>query len=135
MELVVDANILFSELMKEWTTRELMLNDELVLFAPEYIIDEFLEHIIELERKTYVKEYPLQNIAQKLILESNINIIPLNEIRPFVEKAKKISPDPHDVLYFATAIRMNCSIWSNDKKLKSQNIVNVYATHDLIKLF
>ena len=52
MELVVDANILFSALINEGTTRELMLNDELVLFAPEYIIDEFLEHIIELERKT-----------------------------------------------------------------------------------
>lgn len=41
MELILDANILFSALIKSGLTRELMLNNELVLYAPEFMIDEF----------------------------------------------------------------------------------------------
>jgi predicted nucleic acid-binding protein len=49
--------------------------------------------------------------------------------------AKKISPDPDDVLYFAAAIRIRCGIWSNDKKLKNQEQIPVYSTHDLKNIF
>jgi predicted nucleic acid-binding protein len=52
-----------------------------------------------------------------------------------IKKAEQISPDPDDVMYFATALKLNCSIWSNDKEMKKQKYVRVYATHDLVKLF
>jgi len=41
MEMVVDANVLFSALIKEGTTRELLLSNEFVLYAPEFLLDEF----------------------------------------------------------------------------------------------
>lgn len=49
-------------------------------------------------------------------------------------KACKISPDLDDAVYFALAIKLNCPIWSNDKRLKQQNIVKVYSTHELARL-
>lgn len=41
MKLVVDANILFSCLIKEGKTIELFLNPFLKLYAPEFILREF----------------------------------------------------------------------------------------------
>jgi len=46
-------------------------------------------------------------------------IISKNEVKTFIKKAEQISPDPDDVLYFATALKLNCGIWSNDKELKN----------------
>ena len=37
-------------------------------------------------------------------------------------------------MYFALALKLNCGIWSNDKKLKNQDKVKVYSTEDLLKI-
>jgi predicted nucleic acid-binding protein len=49
-------------------------------------------------------------------------------------KARRISPDPDDVQYFALALKLDASIWSNDKNLKNQNIVKVFSTDELVKI-
>ena len=36
--------------------------------------------------------------------------------------------------YFALALKLNCAIWSNDKKLKEQNKIQVCSTHELSKI-
>ena len=135
MELVLDANILFSALIKSGLTRELMLNTEIIIYTPEFIIEEFLKHLDELENKVNVEKEELKLVVTKLITTSNIRIVPLEEIKEFVKKAEEISPDPDDVLYFATALKLNCGIWSNDKKLKKQSVVKVYSTGDLAEIF
>ncbi len=56
------------------------------------------------------------------------------ELTQYFERAEKISPDPGDMIYFALALKFNCAIWSNDKKLKQQNRVKVYHSHELAKL-
>lgn len=88
-----------------------------------------------MENKTTLSKEKLRRIAEVLIIESNILIIPKDETRVYLEKAQQISPDPDDVMYFATALKFQCGIWSNDKKLKIQKLVPVYSTHDLKKLF
>ena len=135
MELVIDANILISALLKEGITRELLFNDELILHTPEFIIEEFFKHITPLAQKAHTTKHALQDLAKVLIIESNIKIISKDDVRSCIKKAEQISPDPDDVMYFATAIKLNCGIWSNDKKMKNQKHVRVYATHDLVKLF
>lgn len=53
-----------------------------------------------------------------------------------MSKARKISPDRKDVDYFALALKMKCSIWSNDKPIKNkQNEVKIYNTEELVKMF
>jgi predicted nucleic acid-binding protein len=58
----------------------------------------------------------------------------LEELSEFVQEAENITPDPDDMVYFALALRMKCPIWSNDKKLKEQEKVKVYNTHELVNL-
>lgn len=135
MELVVDANILIAALVKDGVTRELLLDNEFILYTPEFIIDEFFKHIAMLEKKTCLSKEVLLELAKVLIIESDITIVPKDETKEFLKKAQQISPDPDDVMYVATALKLQCSIWSNDKKLKNQNQIPVYSTHDIKKLF
>jgi predicted nucleic acid-binding protein len=134
MELIVDANVFFSVLIKDGVTRELILNDKLKLFTPEYIFEELLEHLQELEIKTHANRNQIKDIIQKLLDESGICIMPLNSIKLYRKKAKEISPDPKDVPYFAAALKINCGIWSNDKELKKQKHIKIYSTVDLLKI-
>jgi len=62
-----------------------------------------------------------------------IKIIPTTYFEEEVETAKKISPDINDALYFALALKLNCPIWSNDKRLKEQKYIQIYSTEDLVE--
>ncbi|PIU22455.1 MAG: hypothetical protein COT14_01125 [Candidatus Diapherotrites archaeon CG08_land_8_20_14_0_20_30_16] len=70
------------------------------------------------------------------MLKKKITLISNEETKPYLEKAKSISPDPKDVDYFALAIKLNCGIWGNDKELSlKQTVVLIYSTNDLVKYF
>ena len=68
------------------------------------------------------------------ILKRRIMFVTEDEISPFIRTAKNISPDMKDIPYIALALRLNCSIWSNDSRLKMQNKIPVYSTHELIEI-
>jgi len=132
MDLVVDANILFVALIKESVTSDLFYKNIFHLFAPEFIFEEFDKYQELLKEKTERTNEEFERLLQ--ILQRRINLIPREEIDPFIEKAREISPDSKDITYVALALRLNCAIWSNDKALKEkQNIVPVYPTHELLK--
>ena len=132
MDLVVDANILFAALIKEDITSELIFKLRLHLFAPEFILEEFEKYKEELKNKTGRTEEEFNRLIE--VFERNVILFPKEEIKPFIERAKSISPDIKDVPYMALALKLNIDIWSNDKDLKDkQKIVKVYPTHELIK--
>ena len=133
MQLVLDANILFSALIRAKDTRKLMLNEKITLFTPEFMLYEFSKHIDILEEKTALSKEVLKELLQELILESKLRTFSDSELEDFLYHAKSISPDPDDVPYFALALKLHCGIWSNDKKLKEQTKINVYSTEDIIE--
>ena len=131
MDLVVDANVLFSALIKDSFAHNLFFNERFQLFTPEYIFAEFEKHKEEILKKTERTE---EEFFQTLeILKQKIVIVPLEELIPYIEEAEKSTPGPDDMAYFALALRLNCAIWSNDKRLKKQNKIRIYNTHELIK--
>jgi|SRR3989338_4446544 len=132
MDLVVDANVLFAALIKEGFGYSLLFNGKFNLFTPEYVFAEFEKHQEEILEKTERTTEELYKLLE--VLKRRINIVPLEELTEYVEKAEKISPDPGDMVYFALALKFNCPIWSNDKKLKQQDTVLVYHTHELARL-
>ncbi|UCE75523.1 MAG: hypothetical protein JSV56_10795 [Methanomassiliicoccales archaeon] len=68
------------------------------------------------------------------VFQRRIELIPHEEIKPFIDKARAISPDIKDVPYVALALKLHIFIWSNDKALKEkQREVVVYSTSDLMK--
>ena len=132
MDLVVDANVLFSALIKEGFSYALLFSGKLHLFTPELVFTELEKHKEELINKTERTFEEFFRLVETL--KRRIVIVPLEELVPYVEEAEKLTPDPDDMAYFALALKLNCAIWSNDKKLKDQNKIEVYNTHELNKL-
>jgi len=130
IKLVIDANILFAALIKNSKTAELMLEKQIALFAPEFLIEEFGKYRSIILRKMHRTEDEFNRFLK--ILRRRIRIIKKEEIEPFIKRAIKFSPDPKDSLYFALALRLKIPIWSNDKRLKNQNEVQILNTYELI---
>lgn len=132
MDLVVDANILFAALIKESISSSLLYSTRFNLYAPEYILFEIEKHqkeILDKSKRSLDEFYDLLNFFRRKLI-----LVPLEELEPYLEKAKEISPDPYDIAYVALALKLKCSIWSNDKELKKQNVILVYHTHELLRL-
>ncbi|MBU2589621.1 MAG: PIN domain-containing protein [Nanoarchaeota archaeon] len=131
MELVVDANILFSALIKNNVTADILFDNRLKLYSPEFIIIEFMKYEDLILKKTKrTKEEFVQFMHQ---LKERIIVIPKEEYLSFFEKAKKFSPDKNDIMYFALALKIKCSLWSNDRLLKEQDKIKVYNTKDVLE--
>ena len=131
MDLVVDANILFAALIMESTTSELMLHEDIHLYAPEYLLEEFEKYRELILRKTNRNHNEFEIALD--VFQRRIKLIPYEELKPFVKNAKEISPDIKDVPYVALAMALHIAIWANDKDLKNkQNKVTVYSTEDLV---
>ena len=132
MDLVIDANVLFSALIKKSFSYHLLFSGKFHLFTPEYIFAELEKHKEELMNKTERTTEEFYRLVETL--KRRIVIVPLEELVPYVEEAEKLTPDPGDMAYLALALKLNCAIWSNDKKLKEQNKIEVYNTYELNKL-
>lgn len=129
MDLVVDANVIFAALIKDSFSYSLLFSDKFHLFAPEYVFTELGNHKAEILEKTERTSEDFLLLLE--ILKRRIVLVPLEELAEYVEKADELTPDPDDMAYFALALKLNCAIWSNDKKLKSQDKIKVYHTHEL----
>lgn len=131
MDLVIDANIIFASLIKDSKTAELLLNKNFTLYMPEFFIKEFIKYadIISIKTHRNLEEfYDFVNNLLRILIA-----IPNSETEEFIEEARRISPDENDADYFALALKLNCPIWSNDKKIKEQDIIKVYSTSELIE--
>lgn len=131
MKFVIDANPLFSALIKDSFTVNIIVSEDVELFAPEFLFDEFLEHKEEILAKTKRTERELNDLVYDL--KKVIRVVPKKEFDPFFEEAKQLTSDEDDVPYLALALKLKIPIWSNDKKLKTQDKVKVYSTEDLKK--
>jgi predicted nucleic acid-binding protein len=131
MELVVDANVVISALIKgKQKTSELLFSDRVNLFAPEFLFEEIQKHKKDVQDKTGLPESELDTAIS--IIKSRIKLVPFSEFRNQIEKAKETCPDPDDNEYMALSIKLKCPLWSNDKRLKSQNEVKVINTSELL---
>ena len=131
--LIIDANVLFSTLIKNSITAKIVFEEEVGLYTPEFIIDEFLKYQdVILEKTSRTKDEFIQTMY---LLKDIIAVVPKEEYTEYMAKAEEISPDKKDTMYFALALKLKCGIWSNYKKLKKQNKIKVLNTKEIIDLF
>ncbi|MDO8467858.1 MAG: PIN domain-containing protein [Nanoarchaeota archaeon] len=133
MKLVVDTNILMTCFWKNSETKKaIMLNDNLDLIAPEFSLEEIDKYRNEIIKKTKISEEEFK--VSKIDLAISVKFFPLEKYKDFLRQAFEISPDPDDIDFFALALKLNCPIWSNDKKLKDQDKIKVYSTGDILNI-
>ena len=133
MLLVVDANILMAALIKNSITRKLLMSEELILIAPEFLLEETEKYFGYLSEKTKLEKNLIKELLSEIIEKAEIKIFPAEEFKEKLKEAAEFSADPKDSMYFALALKEKAIIWSNDKALKKQNKVKVITTEELKK--
>jgi len=78
MDLVIDANILFAALIKKGKTEELLFKDNLHIFAPEFIFEEFEKYSSLILEKTERSKEEFEKLIE--ILRKRIKIISSEEV-------------------------------------------------------
>ncbi len=132
MKITVDANILFACLIKDSTTRELFFNPALSLFAPEFIVDEFARHLVEVRKKSGLSGEELYRLVDKVL--GQVALVPDKDLKPFLPAATSLVDDPKDWLYISCALYENTIIWSHDSDFGTQKRVRIVSTKELIDI-
>lgn len=131
--IVVDANILFSALLREGTTRHLLLYGDLDLHTPEAIWDEFDRNRAYLLKKSRATDAAFDLLVDSL--KDRIGAIPRILIRAHLEQAlaQVGKADELDAPYVAAALALGATLWTHDKRLKERTTVPVVTTSELVE--
>ena len=134
MKLVVDANILIAALLKDATTRELLLREDINCFAPLQLLEE-LKHLLnnpKIRKRIKLDEASLDELSSAIL--SRIDFLPEKNFIAFIRKACVLVTHPEDSPYIALALALKIPLWSNDSALKQQSAVKILTTSDLLEL-
>ena len=133
MKVITDVNVILSALIRDSTTRKIILNSQFDFYFPEpslHKIRKYKDYILE---KSGLSEEEYDKIMATLF--KYIRIVPTEEIEKNWDEAKKIMEhiDPEDVVFIATALSISDSvIWSDDRHFEKQGKVKVLKTKDII---
>ena len=120
MKVVIDGNRVIAALIKESTTREIILDSIFEFIAPEFILIEVKKYRDEIIKKAKITEEEFE-ILLGIIFE-NIKIIPKEDYENFIFKIEKEINDKKDLPYIAVAVYSNAyGIWSHDTDFLKQS--------------
>lgn len=130
---MVDANVLFSALLRDGTTRHMILFGGLDLHTPDAIWDEFDRNRAYLLKKSGATEQAFGRLLE--LMKDRIASVPLDAVRPHVATAERaLGPkDRLDAPYVATAIAIGGAMWTQDRRLSRKAGVRCYTTKELLK--
>ena len=130
MKLIVDTNILFCYFWRYSITRNILMSQDMELYAPEFALEEINKYKADIIKKNNLTKEEFEQT--KFDLAIAVTFIPLEDYAQLLKNAIKISPDPNDIDFFALAIKLKTNIWSNDAQLKNQNKITILSTTELI---
>ncbi len=132
MKLVIDANILFSAFLKGGMTRKILLDRELELYSPEFLMEEFKKYFPELVKRSKMEKFQAVRLSEMLL--KRITFIEFEELLPYKESAKYLTIDVKDEPYVACALAVGADLWSRDRHLKHSRI-KCWSTEELVEFF
>jgi predicted nucleic acid-binding protein len=132
MNIVIDTNIIMAALIRESSTRNLIINSGFTFLLPDFELIEIEKHKNEILSKSGLTESEFYEVFENLI--RYVKIIRIQDIIDFRDEAKEIMDDidSNDTPFIATALRYKAPIWSNDMHFKEQNRVRILTTRDII---
>lgn len=131
MKFTVDANILFSALLKRGATRKIWFDPQIELFAPKYLLVEFEKYRPFLQKKFKAAKEEFEVLCTKLV--SHVLFVEDDELKAYLPAAKSLSNDPKDWLYLACALKLETLIWSSDKEFKKQLRIKTKNTAEMLE--
>jgi predicted nucleic acid-binding protein len=134
MKVVLDTNILISALMRDSTTRRLIVEVDKELFYPGAGLKEIQKHKDLILQRSGLGEKEFKTVLDTLF--EYIQLVSTKNIQDHVETAKEIMLpiDEKDVVFLATAMALKeAIIWSDDRDFKRQNQIPVKTTQEMLK--
>lgn len=117
MLIVIDANVVFSALMKGGKPLKVFeLNKQFTEFefiAPEFLFFEIGKRIDKILTYSQFSKEEFTTVFSSI--KRQIEPIPLTIFEDKVEEAESISPHLKDVSYIALSLKLNCRILFGDK--------------------
>lgn len=141
MKIVVDSNILFTFFWKESVFEDILNTKRLDLFASEIALDEIKKYKEEIIKKGNISEKEFEQKKEEL--KRKVKFFHFKEydteIKEIVEVYNKENKEIieellRDIDFLALALRLNTVLWSNDKLLKSQKVITILKTEEIIRL-
>ncbi len=137
MKIVIDANIIFSALIKGNPIYIKILNN-VDAYAPDFIFIELEKYERRILKKTSNRQ-KLREIIHKIF--KKISIIPkIGLTRANIKKAYNLCKDvdEKDTPYVALSLELDAYLWTNDKKLvnnlRKKGFSKILTTDDLLKI-
>lgn len=129
--LVVDANRVYSAILKDGETRRAMMNTGAVLFAPRFLRLEIERHKDDIVRRTRGRVEDVDAVLA--VLYRRIAWLSDEELAPHLPAAAAALglTDSKDVPYLACALAVGAeAIWSHDLDFDKQDLVPRVAHPD-----
>ena len=136
MIIIIDVNVFLSALIKDSTTREILLTYEQEFCFPEKSLQKIRKYKPLIQQKSGLSDLDFLKLFHSLL--KFVRIIPDEELLDFWDEAKQIMEhiDPEDVTFIAAALSQdNAIIWSDDRHFEKQDKVITLKTKDLVNLF
>lgn len=132
MKLVVDSNVLISAFISDSTTRHLLRDVDAETYAPAKLEREVSKYDDLIQEKSGLSENELDRLKARLF--NYVNFVDDEAIEPYRNEAGEAigESDPDDVVFLATALARDATVWSDDADFEEQDVVPVVTTSELI---
>ena len=121
---------MFSFFWKKSLVKKLLMNQEMLLFAPEFALEEINKYKKDIIVKAKLTAQEFNILRRELAIA--IEFIPFEAYKKYLKKALSFSPDENDIDFLALSLKLKIPLWSNDKLLKKQNVVQVLETKEVL---
>lgn len=101
------------------------------LIAPEKAREELKKYSKEIIQKIKIDDKEFNNLLMEL--EKTIEFIEKKEYADMIENVKNTALDKEDYEFLALSYKNKCILWTNDIKLKNQQLVKVITTRELLE--
>lgn len=135
MRFVIDANVLFSALIADATTRALIVELDHDYYVPEFVQTETHKHRATIREKAGLSEDELDVLLDALF--SEFVTVPDEDLAPHLRAAHTEigNEDPDDVPYLAAALARDAAIWSDDTVFEDLADIETYTTTEMVETF
>ena len=135
MIVVIDVNALLSALIKDSTSRAIIVQSGLEFFMPEIALHKIRKYQEYVMKKSELSRLEFLTIYHSLL--RFIKLIPDEELLLDWKRAKEImaSIDPEDIPFVAAALSLDAPVWSDDTHFEKQNTITVFKTKDMVAFF
>ena len=124
-----------SAMIKDATTRSILLNRSFQFVSPDFIEEEMSNHLETVSKKSGLSIDECKKLLRFILF--HIEIVPIETYKANLKQAFEIMKDidEDDTPYVALALSIdNDGIWSDDTHFDKQNKVKVVKTGYMVKL-